>query len=198
MFSELDFEQMLRDAARLCDAKWSPDETEQVVIMIRLELYNRGVACGPKAICTRMDESYGIKPLPSERTIARMLAANGLTHGRIGWCDGDETWLPVSAHEPDGPYTSTGGELRSTHPRRPVAELIAAPAGICNQSMKTFNEDTIVTEALTRRRMSRHRAEAPEGSAPERFAPGDATVGPIFLGGSGERAATEIGKCNCR
>jgi len=97
MFSELDFEQMLRDTAGFCDAEWSPDEIEQIVIIIRLELYNRGVACGPKAIRTKMDESCGVKPLPSERTIARMLATNGLTYGRIGWCDGDEKWLPESA-----------------------------------------------------------------------------------------------------
>ena len=97
MFSEPDFERMLRDTAGLCDAAWSLDDLEQIVIMIRLELYNRGVACGSKAIRTQMGESYGIRPLPSQRVIARMLAANELTHGQIGWCDGDEQWLPASA-----------------------------------------------------------------------------------------------------
>jgi len=119
MFSELDFEQMLRDTAGLCHAEWSPDEIEQIVIMIRLELYNRGVACGPKAIRTQMDESYGVKPLPSKRTIARMLAANGLTYGRIGWCDGDEKRLPASAiqaKQPSQGYVRIWGEERSGPP----------------------------------------------------------------------------------
>jgi len=110
MFSELDFEQMLRDTAGLCDAEWSPDEIEQIVIMIRLELYNRRVACGPKAIRTKMDEFYGVKPLPSERTIARMLATNGLTYGRIDWCDSEERSAlmgrPVAAFIP-GPGKKT-------------------------------------------------------------------------------------------
>jgi len=130
MFSELDFEQMLRDTAGLCDAEWSPDEIEQIVIMIRLELYNRGVACGPKAIRTRMDESYGVKPLPSERTIARMLATNGLTYGRIGWCDGDEKWLPESAIRAKRPaqrYVKICGEERSPLMGHPVAEFIPGP-----------------------------------------------------------------------
>lgn len=84
MFNELDFEQMLCAEAVFCDAQWSPEDIEQIVIMTRLELYNRGTARGPKSIRARMGECYGIRPLPSERTIARMLSHHGLTHGRIG------------------------------------------------------------------------------------------------------------------
>ncbi|MFC1453248.1 hypothetical protein ACFLSJ_07905 [Verrucomicrobiota bacterium] len=130
MFSELDFEQMLRDTAGLCDAEWSPGEIEQIVIMIRLELYNRGAACGPKAIQSQMEESYAVKPLPSERTIARTLAANGLSYGRIGWCDGDEKWLPASAiqaKQSSQGHVRIWGEERAALLGRPVAEFIRSP-----------------------------------------------------------------------
>lgn len=61
------------------------EEVEECVVIVRLELYNRNLHCGPKAIKKRLDEFYHIKPLPSERTIARILARNGLTHRRTGW-----------------------------------------------------------------------------------------------------------------
>jgi len=65
--------------------------------MVRLELYNRSVPCGAKAIREAMD-SCNVRPLPSRTVIARTLAENGLTHGRTGWYDGDESeWIPESA-----------------------------------------------------------------------------------------------------
>ena len=68
------------------------------MVMVRLELYNRGLPCGPKALHGRLDVHEHLRPLPSERTIARMLARNGLTYGRTGWYEGeDPEWLPASA-----------------------------------------------------------------------------------------------------
>jgi hypothetical protein len=89
MFSELDLEQMAREENAGSGVR-PPEEVEQIVVMVRLELYNRGLPCGPKALRRSLDEHYAVKPLPSERTIARMLARNGLTHGRTGWYEGDE------------------------------------------------------------------------------------------------------------
>lgn len=66
-----------------------PDEIEEFVVMVRLELYHLDLPCGPKAIRKRLEHEM-IRPLPSERTIARMLSRNGLSHGRTGWCIGDE------------------------------------------------------------------------------------------------------------
>ena len=89
MWKDLNLEQMERKEnayAGLCP----PEEVEETVIMVRLELYNRGLPCGPKALRKRLNEHYVLRPLPSERTITRMLARNGLTHGRTGWCIGDE------------------------------------------------------------------------------------------------------------
>ena len=60
-------------------------QIEQCVVFVRLELYNRDLPCGPKAVRKRLDAFYHVKPLPSERTIAHILSRNGLTHGRTGF-----------------------------------------------------------------------------------------------------------------
>ena len=65
---------------------WTKQEIEESVTFARLELYNRGLPCGPQAILRRLEE-YHVKPLPSVRTIARILARNGLTHRRTGFYD---------------------------------------------------------------------------------------------------------------
>lgn len=62
----------------------SKSEIEEIVIMVRLDLYNHGLPCGSKAIRNKMNE-YDVVPLPSEKTISRILACQGLTHQRTGW-----------------------------------------------------------------------------------------------------------------
>jgi len=71
-------------------------ETEELVVFVRLALYNRGLPCGPKALRDTLEEHYYIDWLPSERTIARILARNGLTHRRTGWYEGEEWSYPTS------------------------------------------------------------------------------------------------------
>ena len=66
------------------DPMRTKQETEECIVFVRLELYNHNVACGPKAIRKRLEKFYHVKPLPSERTIARILAKHSLTHGRTG------------------------------------------------------------------------------------------------------------------
>jgi putative transposase len=58
-------------------------EIEEIVAMIRLSLYNRSRAHGANAIFQEM-ESMGVRPLPSPRSINRILARLGFTHGRTG------------------------------------------------------------------------------------------------------------------
>ena len=58
-------------------------ETEEVITFIRLHLYNRGVCCGAQAIQSSLKE-LNTRPLPSVRTIGRILNHHGLTHGRTG------------------------------------------------------------------------------------------------------------------
>jgi hypothetical protein len=61
------------------------DQTGNRGMCERLELYNRDMSCGPKAVQERLKAFYHVKPLPSESTISRILARHGLTHGRTGF-----------------------------------------------------------------------------------------------------------------
>ena len=88
MWSDLDLDKLAKE-------QWLPveprtrEETEKIVVSVRLELYNKGVPCGPEPIRKNMKEYWFVTPLPSTSTIARMLAHNGLTHGRTGWYNGE-------------------------------------------------------------------------------------------------------------
>ncbi|MFC1591397.1 hypothetical protein ACFL43_02615 [Thermodesulfobacteriota bacterium] len=64
------------------------ERTVEVVKLVRLSLYNRGVNCGARVIRQHMQE-LGEKHIPSERTIGRILSRHGLTHGRTGLYPGD-------------------------------------------------------------------------------------------------------------
>ena len=61
---------------------------QEVVKLIRLSLYNRGVNCGAQVIRQHMQD-LGEKNIPSVRTIGRILSRHGLTHGRTGFYPGD-------------------------------------------------------------------------------------------------------------
>ena len=79
----------------------SPEEIEQIVVLERLHLYNRGLPCGAAALRQYLHDQSGVCPLPSVRRISRILTQYGLTYGRTGWYEGDEPdWLPASARIP--------------------------------------------------------------------------------------------------
>ena len=61
----------------------TPREIEEIVKMIRFNLYNRDQFCGAQAILWEL-EDLAVKPLPSLRTINRILRRNELTHRRTG------------------------------------------------------------------------------------------------------------------
>ena len=79
-----EFKQVNEDCHCADNRMVTKQEIQEIVILARLELYNRVLPCGPKAIRKRLDEFYLVKPLPSERAIARILAKQCLTHGRTG------------------------------------------------------------------------------------------------------------------
>ena len=64
--------------------EYTRGEITEIVIMIRLELYNNGLFCGAKAIKNKMEDD-DIEPVPSESTIGRILSRHGLTHCRTGF-----------------------------------------------------------------------------------------------------------------
>ena len=61
-------------------------QMEEIVIMIRLCLYNHGLPCGAKAICQQLDDDGEI-PIPSMSTINTVLRQKSLTYGRTGHYD---------------------------------------------------------------------------------------------------------------
>jgi putative transposase len=65
------------------------EEIEQIVILQRLHLYNKGLPCGAKAIQNLLFEQC-VLPLPSLSTIKRILSRNCLTYRRTGYYPEDE------------------------------------------------------------------------------------------------------------
>jgi transposase InsO family protein len=64
-------------------ANRTPTEIEEIVKLVRLNLYNQDLFCGAQAIHWEL-EDLGVSPLPSLRTINRILKRNNLTHRRTG------------------------------------------------------------------------------------------------------------------
>jgi len=62
---------------------FSKGEIEEIVAMVRLNRYNRDRTHGANAILQEM-EYMGVRPLPSPRSIARILTRLGLSTGRTG------------------------------------------------------------------------------------------------------------------
>lgn len=69
-------------------------EIEEIVKMVRFNLYNQELFCGAQAILWEM-EDLGVKPLPSVRTINRILSRNDLTHRRTGRYEPKGTVYPA-------------------------------------------------------------------------------------------------------
>jgi putative transposase len=70
-----------------------PSEIEEIVKLVRLNLYNRDLFCGAQAIHWEMEE-LKVHPLPSIRTIDRILGRQGLTHRRTGRYEAKGTVYP--------------------------------------------------------------------------------------------------------
>jgi hypothetical protein len=81
MWKDLDREQMTEEDNRGSPPR-PPQEVEQIVVIARLELHNRAAPCGARSLHRRLNEFYHLKPLPSMRTIGRILARNGLIERR--------------------------------------------------------------------------------------------------------------------
>ncbi|MBA2703910.1 MAG: helix-turn-helix domain-containing protein [Blastocatellia bacterium] len=60
-----------------------PGEVVEAVKLARLHLYNQGLFCGAQAISWEL-ETMQVSPLPSLRTISRIVQREGLTHRRTG------------------------------------------------------------------------------------------------------------------
>ena len=65
------------------NTSFSKIEIEEIVAMVRLNLYNRGCRHGANAILQEM-ESLGVSQLPSPRSVDRILNRLGFTNRRTG------------------------------------------------------------------------------------------------------------------
>ena len=86
MWSELNLKEMAAEEHALAGPH-SAKEVEELVVMVRLHLYNQGAPCGARALRQRLDRHYSFTPLPSESTINRILSRQCLTHKRTGSYD---------------------------------------------------------------------------------------------------------------
>jgi putative transposase len=77
----------------LTNASRTPQEVEEAVKMVRLNLYNKDLFCGAQAILWEL-EDLCVNPLPSLRTINRILNRNQLTHRRTGKYEAKGTPYP--------------------------------------------------------------------------------------------------------
>ena len=101
----------------------TPLEITELIRCVRLELYNKDLFCGAQAIRWEL-EDLGVEPLPSERTIARVLSREELTMRRTGnyepkgvkypqWPNGN----PGAVHQSDfvGPCYLRGEQVLRFH-----------------------------------------------------------------------------------
>lgn len=78
----------------------TPVETEDIVEMVRLSLYNKGLFCGNQAIHWEMND-MAVQPIPSLSTIGSILRRRELTHCRTGCYEPDGKKYPeLSAMNP--------------------------------------------------------------------------------------------------
>lgn len=82
-----------RSRCPLSAPRHTPAEVEEIVKMVRLNLYNQGLFCGAQAIHWELTD-IGVTPLPSIRTINRILNRNELTHRRTGKYEAKGTAYP--------------------------------------------------------------------------------------------------------
>lgn len=100
MWAPLDLKEMATEQNAYAGPR-TAEEVEQIVILARLELYNRGLPCAAVAVRNRLDEFYQLKALPSTRTIGGILARNGSTDGRTAWYKGEGLeWAPATSRRP--------------------------------------------------------------------------------------------------
>jgi len=72
----------------------TPTEIEELVELVRLSLYNKGLFCGDQAIAWELAD-LGVRPMPSLSTIGRILRRRELTHRRTGRYEPKGTVYPT-------------------------------------------------------------------------------------------------------
>ena len=79
MWKDLGMEAMAEEQNRSSQPR-PPGQVGRIVVMARPEPRNRSAPCGAVALRRRLDEFRHPRPLPSVRTIGRILARNDLVN----------------------------------------------------------------------------------------------------------------------
>ena len=108
MWSQVDKEMLEREEYAFART-WSPKEIEQLVVIVRLEQYNRGLSCGAAALHRLLGQHYNVRPLPSVRKIGEILTRNCLTNGRTGWYEGEDQDRSLATVRRDRLTSQKGG-----------------------------------------------------------------------------------------
>lgn len=108
MWNQVDKEMLEREEYAFAGL-WSPEEIEQLVVIVRLEQYNRGLNCGAATLHRLLDQHYNVRPLPSVRKIGEILTRNCLTNGRTGWYEGEDQDRPPAMVRRDRLTSQKGG-----------------------------------------------------------------------------------------
>ena len=82
--------------------RFSKQDVEDIIAMVRLELYNRGVPCGLAAIRKKIEQDHHVLPLPKKSMISRVLSERCLTHQRTGWYAEDSPQSVSQGKENEG------------------------------------------------------------------------------------------------
>ena len=95
MWHEVDWAEVQREHYERWGCSFdSPERLEAFVVMTYRHRYG-AEPCGAVALHRLFRDYYFVTPLPSVSTIQRILTANCLTHGRLGYIPG-ETPAPYS------------------------------------------------------------------------------------------------------
>jgi hypothetical protein len=112
MWNHVDKEQLERDEHAHAGPS-SPEEIEQLVVMVRLESYNRGLPCGAAVLHGLMQDHYNARPLPSVRKIGQILTGHCLTNARTGWYENESRGGMPTTVGASRPATPKRGECQS-------------------------------------------------------------------------------------
>jgi len=121
-------------------------EIEEIVKHVRLQLYNRDEFCGAQAIRWQLEDEK-VQPLPSIRTIGRILAREGLTHRRTGHYEAKGKLYPVlDAAHPGSVHQSdfVGPCYLRAHLRFYSLNTIDVATGRCGAEPVLHGKQTVV------------------------------------------------------
>jgi len=79
MWKDVNREQLVEEENRYSPPR-PPEEVEAISARAWWDLYNRGLPCGMRPFRKRLREFDHLRPLPTERTLAKIVERHGVTY----------------------------------------------------------------------------------------------------------------------